>query len=84
MDIPRIFTIMESAHRIHNPFTAEKYETLGAARSRPSRACELKYNINDLDWAKKGSFKSLRTQTAANLKLPQILYLINPKKSRHQ
>jgi len=22
MDIPRIFTITESAHRIHNPFTA--------------------------------------------------------------
>lgn len=30
MDIPRIFTITESAHRIHNPFTAEKYATLGA------------------------------------------------------
>lgn len=31
MDIPRIFTISESAHRIHNPFTAEKLATLGAA-----------------------------------------------------
>ncbi len=31
MDIPRIFTITESAHRIHNPFTAEKLATLGAA-----------------------------------------------------
>ena len=30
MDIPRIFTITESAHRIHNPFTAEKLATLGA------------------------------------------------------
>ncbi len=30
MDIPRIFTITESAHRIHNPFTPEKYATLGA------------------------------------------------------
>ena len=29
MDIPRIFTITESAHRIHNPFTPEKYATLG-------------------------------------------------------
>lgn len=29
MDIPRIFTISESEHRIHNPFTAEKYATLG-------------------------------------------------------
>ncbi|SOD98974.1 SAM-dependent methyltransferase [Caenispirillum bisanense] len=31
MDIPRIFTITESAHRIHNPFTADNYATLGAA-----------------------------------------------------
>ncbi|WP_447878031.1 methyltransferase domain-containing protein [Serratia fonticola] len=30
LDIPRIFTICESAHRIHNPFTPEKYATLGA------------------------------------------------------
>ena len=31
MDIPRIFTITESAHRIHNPFTADQFATLGAA-----------------------------------------------------
>lgn len=31
MDIPRIFTISESAHRIHDPITAEKLATLGAA-----------------------------------------------------
>ena len=31
MDIPRIFNITESAHRFHNPFTPEKYATLGAA-----------------------------------------------------
>ncbi len=31
MDIPRIFNITESAHRIHNPFTPEKLGTLGAA-----------------------------------------------------
>ncbi|ODU04986.1 MAG: hypothetical protein ABS89_02800 [Thiobacillus sp. SCN 63-1177] len=31
MDIPRIFNIAESAHRIHNPFTPEKLATLGAA-----------------------------------------------------
>lgn len=31
MDIPRIFNISESAHRIHNPFTSEKLATLGAA-----------------------------------------------------
>jgi len=31
LDIPRIFNITESAHRIHNPFTTEKLATLGAA-----------------------------------------------------
>ena len=31
MDMPRIFNITESAHRIHNPITAEKLATLGAA-----------------------------------------------------
>ncbi|MFZ5774164.1 MAG: SAM-dependent methyltransferase [Thermodesulfobacteriota bacterium] len=31
MDIPRIFNITESAHRIHNPITPEKLDTLGAA-----------------------------------------------------
>ncbi len=36
MDIPRIFNITESAHRIHNPFTPEKLRTLGTAlRLRP-------------------------------------------------
>jgi SAM-dependent methyltransferase len=31
VDIPRIFNITESAHRIHNPFTPEKLATLGEA-----------------------------------------------------
>jgi SAM-dependent methyltransferase len=31
VDIPRIFNITESAHRIHNPFTPDKLATLGAA-----------------------------------------------------
>jgi SAM-dependent methyltransferase len=31
MDIPKIFTISESAHRIHNPFTQEKLSILGEA-----------------------------------------------------
>ena len=31
MDIPRIFNIMESAHRIHNPITPDKLAALGAA-----------------------------------------------------
>ncbi|MGG2120152.1 cyclopropane-fatty-acyl-phospholipid synthase family protein, partial [Escherichia coli] len=29
MDIPPITTISESEHRIHDPFTEEKYATLG-------------------------------------------------------
>ncbi|WP_251091712.1 class I SAM-dependent methyltransferase [Streptomyces sp. Caat 7-52] len=31
MDLPRSFTIRESSHRIHNPFTGEKLATLGRA-----------------------------------------------------
>jgi SAM-dependent methyltransferase len=31
VDIPRIFNVTESAHRIHNPLTPEKLATLGAA-----------------------------------------------------
>ena len=31
LDIPRIFTITESEHRIHNPYTAAKFATLGSA-----------------------------------------------------
>jgi len=31
MDIPRIFTIRESGHRIHNPFTPDKLALLGQA-----------------------------------------------------
>jgi len=31
LDIPKIFNITESAHRIHNPFTPEKLATLGEA-----------------------------------------------------
>ncbi|MBF0416966.1 MAG: class I SAM-dependent methyltransferase [Magnetococcales bacterium] len=31
MDIPRIFNVTESAHRIHNPITPEKLATLGDA-----------------------------------------------------
>jgi len=43
MDIPRIFTITESAHRIHNPITPEKLATLGAAlrRAWPARVLDL-------------------------------------------
>lgn len=31
MDLPRVFTVRESSHRIHNPFTAGKLATLGRA-----------------------------------------------------
>jgi SAM-dependent methyltransferase len=43
LDIPRIFNITESAHRIHNPFTPEKLATLGAALrlERGSRVLDL-------------------------------------------
>lgn len=35
MDLPRSFTIRESNHRIHNPFTSDKLATLGQALSPP-------------------------------------------------
>jgi len=38
LDIPRIFNITESAHRIHNPFTSEKLATLGAVLRLKLRA----------------------------------------------
>ena len=38
MDIPRIFTIRESSHRIHNPFTAVKLAALGEALALPAGA----------------------------------------------
>jgi ubiquinone/menaquinone biosynthesis C-methylase UbiE len=33
IDLPRSFTIRESSHRIHNPFTSEKLAILGRAVS---------------------------------------------------
>lgn len=35
MDLPRIFTIRESGHRIHNPFTEDKLASLGRALRLP-------------------------------------------------
>jgi SAM-dependent methyltransferase len=35
VDLPRSFTIRESSHRIHNPFTPGKLATLGQALSPP-------------------------------------------------
>jgi SAM-dependent methyltransferase len=36
MDLPRIFTIRESSHRIHNPLTADKLAALGQALHLPA------------------------------------------------
>ncbi|WP_405502815.1 SAM-dependent methyltransferase [Streptomyces anulatus] len=36
MDLPRIFTIRESGHRIHNPLTADKFATLGSSLRLPA------------------------------------------------
>ena len=57
MDIPRIFTISESAHRIHNPFTPENLATLGAAlRLEPgARILDLGSGSGEMlcTWARK-------------------------------
>jgi len=56
MDIPRIFTITESAHRIHNPFTPEKLATLGVAlRLEPgARVLDLGSGLGEMlcTWAR--------------------------------
>lgn len=36
MDLPRSFTIRESSHRIHNPFTSDKLATLGHTLNPPA------------------------------------------------
>ncbi|GAA1675837.1 hypothetical protein GCM10010977_21980 [Citricoccus zhacaiensis] len=36
MDLPRIFTIRESSHRIHNPLTADQFAALGASLRLPA------------------------------------------------
>jgi hypothetical protein len=40
VDLPRSFTIRESSHRIHNPFTSEKLAALGQAVS-PARGTAM-------------------------------------------
>ena len=52
MDIPRIFTITESAHRIHNPITAEKLATLGATLRLESgaRVLDLGSGSGEMLW----------------------------------
>ncbi|GAB1512890.1 SAM-dependent methyltransferase [Actinophytocola sp. KF-1] len=41
MGLPRSFTIRESGHRIHNPFSSAKLATLGAALRVPPGAAVL-------------------------------------------
>ncbi len=50
MDLPRVFTIRESSHRIHNPFTSGKLGALGRhctcardARARARQRVRRKY-----------------------------------------
>jgi SAM-dependent methyltransferase len=56
MDIPRIFTIRESSHRFHNPFTPEKLAVLGEAlRLLPgTRALDLASGSGEMlcTWAR--------------------------------
>ena len=41
VDLPRSFTIRESSHRIHNPFTSDKLATLGRALNPPPETRRL-------------------------------------------
>lgn len=63
MDIPRIFNVTESAHRIHNPFTPEKLATLGAAlRLEPeTRVLDLGSGSGEMlcTWARDHSIRGI-------------------------
>lgn len=69
MDIPRIFNIMESAHRIHNPFTPEKLATLGAAlRMKPgARLLDLGSGSGEMlcSWARDHGIAGLGVDMSA-------------------
>ncbi|TKK91394.1 class I SAM-dependent methyltransferase [Herbidospora galbida] len=56
MDLPRIFTIRESSHRIHNPLTADKLAALGASLhlAAGTRALDLASGSGELlcTWAR--------------------------------
>lgn len=59
-DIPRHFTIRESSHRIHNPFTPEKLAALGAALRLPpgTRVLDLACGSGEMlcTWARDHGF----------------------------
>lgn len=69
MDIPRIFNITESAHRIHNPFTPEKFATLGAAlRLQPgARVLDLGSGSGEMlcTWARDHGIKGTGVDMSA-------------------
>ncbi|RKN37188.1 SAM-dependent methyltransferase [Streptomyces hoynatensis] len=56
MDLPRIFTIRESSHRIHNPFSPDKLAALGRALHLPpgTRALDLACGSGEMlcTWAR--------------------------------
>lgn len=56
MDLPRWYTIRESGHRIHNPFTSQKLATLGDALNPPpgTRMLDLACGSGELlcTWAR--------------------------------
>ncbi|WP_062217229.1 methyltransferase domain-containing protein [Streptomyces sp. NBRC 109706] len=60
MDLPRIFTIRESGHRIHNPLTDEKLATLGRALRLPpgARVLDLASGSGEMlcTWARELGF----------------------------
>jgi SAM-dependent methyltransferase len=56
VDLPRIFTIRESSHRVHNPFTSDKLATLGRSLRLPpgTRALDLASGTGEMlcTWAR--------------------------------
>ncbi|MDT0268432.1 methyltransferase domain-containing protein [Streptomyces sp. DSM 44915] len=60
MDLPRIFTIRESSHRIHNPFTPGKLAALGQALHLPpgTRVLDLASGSGEMlcTWARDHGF----------------------------
>ena len=77
MDIPKIFTISESAHRIHNPFTAQKYATLGQVlRMAPgTRILDLGSGSGEMlcTWARDHGISGVGIDTAGSGESQQVV-----------